>query len=432
MGGKIIDISPNGIAKEVGISPGDEIISINGVLLKDIFDYKFLIQESFVKIVVKHKNEIIIYKIEKLPEEDLGITFESPIFDKVKRCQNSCIFCFIDQLPEGLRPSLYLKDDDYRLSFLYGNYITLTNIGEQELDKIVRYRLSPLYISVHSTQDDIRLKLVRNRKTLSLLDKLSYLIEKDIFLNIQIVLIPGINDQDVLEQTILDLFSFHGGIISVAVVPVGLTQYRKGLYPLRKFTKSEMLYTISQIEKFQSIFREKIGKGFVYLADEFYLEADYPLPNINYYDTFSQIEDGVGMSRIFIDEIKTILKKKKGEKKYKKIGSVTGKLGKKALNQIRPYVKKYLPNISLSLIDVENNFFGNSITVTGLLTGRDIINTLKFMKEKFDKILIPDIVLNSNDKFLDDMNKNTFLETLDLPISIIETTPESFLEGVLS
>ncbi len=432
MGGKIIDISPSGIAKEVGISPGDEIVSINDVLLKDIFDYKFLIQESFVNIVVRHKNETIIYKIEKLPEEDLGVTFESPIFDEVKRCQNSCIFCFIDQLPEGLRPSLYLKDDDYRLSFLYGNYITLTNIEEQELDKIVKYRLSPLYISVHTTQNDIRLKLVRNRKTLSLLDKLSYLIEKDIFLNIQIVLIPGINDQDVLEQTILDLFALHRGVISVAVVPVGLTQYRIGLYPLRRFTKSEMLYIISQIEKFQSIFRERIGRGFVYLADEFYLEADHSLPDTNYYDTFSQVEDGIGMSRMFIEEMKAILKEKKMEKKYKKIGVITGKLGKKVLEQILPYIKRYFPNVSLTLIEVENNFFGNTITVTGLLTGRDIVNTLKFVKEKFDKILVPDIVLNSNNKFLDNMDRNAFLKTLDLPISIIETTPKSFLEGVLS
>ncbi len=432
MGAKIVEVSSNGIAKEVGINPGDEIVSINNVKLRDIFDYKFLIQESFVEVVVKHENEFVTYKIEKFPEEDLGITFEGPIFDEIKRCQNSCVFCFIDQLPKGLRPSLYLKDDDYRLSFIYGNYLTLTNIKEEELKRIVEYRLSPLYISVHSTENDIRLKLVRNRKTLSLLDKLSYLVKNGISLNIQIVLIPNLNDGKVLEKTVWDLFNLHKGIISVAIVPVGLTKYREGLFPLRKFTKEEMLYIISQVEKLQKFFREKIGRGFVYLADEFYLESGYPLPELDYYDTFSQIEDGVGMSRVFIDEVKDLLRERNKRYMNRKVGIVTGKLGKKVLEKLFPYIKKSFSHVSLSFIEVENSFFGKSITVTGLLTGRDIINTLKTIKGKFDRILIPDVVLNSDNKFLDDMDKKAFLSVLDMPIFIIDTTPRSFLENILS
>ncbi len=430
MGAKITKVFPGGIGDELGIEEGDEIISINDNPLKDIFDYQFFIQESQVEIVVKHKNRLELCKIEKLPEEDLGVQFESPIFDGIKKCQNSCIFCFIDQLPKGLRPSLYLKDDDYRLSFLYGNYITLTNISEEELKRIIKYRLSPLYVSVHSTIGEIRLKLIRNKKALSILEKLSYLINNGINLNIQIVLIPDINDGKVLRKTIQDLFELERGIISLAIVPVGLTKYREGLYPLRKFRKEEIVSLIAEVEEFQKRFRKKIGRGFVYLADEFFLDADIELPQIEYYDTLSQIEDGVGMTRFFIEETKRYLKEMKKIRTKKKIGIITGVLGKKALERITPYIYDYLPGLELSFIEVKNEFFGENITVTGLLTSGDIRRTIESIREDLEKVFIPDIVLNDERVFLDDVKEDEFLKSFDTPVYFINTSPKALLENL--
>ncbi len=430
MGAKISKVYKGGIAYSLGIGIWDEILSINDKPLKDIFDYKFLIQDDYIRLKINHRGDIREYEIEKLPEEDLGVEFEDVIFDGIKRCQNSCIFCFIDQLPKGLRNSLYIKDDDYRLSFLYGNYITLTNIKEEDLEKIINYRLSPLYVSVHSTIDKVRLGLIRNKRALGIFEKLSYLVENGILLNIQIVLIPTINDKDVLRKTLWDLYKLRKGILSVAIVPVGLTRYREHLYPLRKFEKDEILDLISEIEGFQKRFRNEIGKGFVYLADEFYLSANLPIPDAGYYDEFTQVEDGVGMARLFIDDIKKYLRKKGVCRSLKKrIGLVTGVLGEKALFYILPDIRQYYPDIEFSIIKVKNEFFGEDITVTGLLTAQDIESEIERNKDDFDKVLVPNIVLNEEEKFLDDVHKEEFIRIFRGFVDIVDISPD-FLETI--
>lgn len=430
MGAKIIKIYPNSIAEAIGLDVGDELISINGDCIRDILDYKFMIQEYMIDLKVKKLDKIENYRIEKLPEQDLGIEFDGPIFDKIKKCHNSCIFCFIDQLPKGLRTSLYQKDDDYRLSFLYGNYITLTNLRKEDITKIIRYRLSPLYISVHSTVDNVRVKLMRNRKALSIIEKIAYLTENNISLNIQIVLIPDINDGWILEKTILDLYKFQKDIISVAIVPVGITRYRENLYPIRSFKKDEITMLISKIEEMQKRFRSEIGRNFVYLADEFYLSFDQDLPSIEEYDTLAQIEDGVGMSRLFIEEAKNYLNNIDICINENRIGFITGVLGAKVLKKIMPFIKKRFPHTEFIIIEVVNEFFGEKITVTGLLTAQDIINKLKKYKNKITKVFLPNIILNSDEKFLDDIEFREFRKRIEIPIEIIDISIASVLENV--
>lgn len=279
----ISQVKRGSLAQKAGLQKGDEILQINGREIKDIIDYRFLIADEILNIRVKTKDgQERVLTIEKDFDEDLGIEFENPLIDGIMRCKNKCIFCFVDQMPKGLRPSLYIKDDDYRLSILEGTYITLTNLQDKDLDRIISMRLSPLYISVHATDGNVRKTMLRNKAAEKIMDHLKFLKENGVFFHTQIVLCPGVNDKDVLERTLEDLFSLYPTVQSIAVVPVGITKYRKGLYPLRRFTQMEAQEITDRIEELQSENFKRFGTRLVFAADEFYeiAKKDFPLPKL--------------------------------------------------------------------------------------------------------------------------------------------------------
>jgi len=398
---RIIKIEPNSIAEELGIQPGDDLVRMNGEEIRDELDLQFHTSSEELEIEIIQNGELVTFEIEKEYEEPVGISVE-PM--KIGACGNDCVFCFVDQNPEGLRKALYFRDGDYRFSHLYGNYNTMTNVGPNALERIVRQRLIPQYISVHSTDLEVRKKLMRLRKDDHIMDKLRYLSDNDIWMHTQVVLCPGINDWPSLDKTVEDVYSFTPAVKTMAIVPVGLTSHRLGLTKLTQVDKDYALRMIDWVYGKQKQFRAETGTNWLYLSDEWFLVAGIPVPDEEWYDGYPQLENGVGMVRDFIEETRNevkSLKSKKHLEEKKRLTLATATLASGFMKEeIVPILQK-VPNLEVDLEVVVNSLYGPDVTVTGLLSGQCFKKHFA-EKEASNLLLLPPNVLNEDDIFLDD------------------------------
>lgn len=373
----VTSVMPDSIAEEVGIEINDVLLSINGEEIVDIIDYRFLAaDEEIVLEIEKPSGEVWEYEIEKEYGEELGLEFGGGIMDKAKRCSNNCMFCFIDQLPKGMRETLYFKDDDSRLSFLQGNFVTLTNMKDEDIERIIRYRISPINISVHTTNPELRVKMLGNRFAGKVYDRIQRLADAGIEMHCQIVLIPDVNNGEELRKTIKDLHKLYPSVANIAVVPIGVTKFRDGLVKVKTFNKETAKAELEMVADLQKEFIKQNNDPFVRMSDEFYIVSEVDLPEENFYNGYEQIEDGIGMVRCFREAINNTIidldKKAKGN-----FIIATGKLAFKEINDGVNKIMNANKNIKIEAFEIINNFFGETITVAGLLTGRDIINQLK-------------------------------------------------------
>ena len=448
----IIDsIEPGSIAEEMELEPGDELISINGQEIGDVFDYHYLIHDEYLVALFKKVNgEEWELEIEKDYDEDLGIEFENGLMDDYKSCQNKCIFCFIDQMPKGMRETLYFKDDDSRLSFLQGNYVTLTNMKEADLQRIIDYKLEPINVSVQTTNPELRCMMLHNRFAGDALKKIDTLYKGDIHMNGQIVLCKGVNDGAELERSISDLTKYLPYMESVSVVPVGLSKYREGLYPLEPFTKEDATAVLETIHKWQDKCMESHETHFVHASDEWYLLAEQPLPDEDNYDGYIQLENGVGMLRLLIDEFHDALELLEQDmadeevpedmlpdtKNEHHVTLATGKLPAPFIAELAEECERRFPNYHIDVVEIRNDFFGEMITVSGLLTGQDILVQLKELKDAGklgERVLLPCNLLRSGEEtLLDDMTVTELSEALDVQIDIVGSGGAELLNCMLN
>lgn len=443
----VIDrIEPGSIAEEMEIEPGDILLSINGKEIEDVFDYHFLINDDYLEVLIqKPDGEQWELEIEKEYQEDLGIEFENGLMDDYKSCHNKCIFCFIDQMPKGMRETLYFKDDDSRLSFLQGNYVTLTNMKEKDLQRIIDYKLAPINISVQTTNPELRCKMLNNRFAGEALKKIDLLYEAGIEMNGQIVLCKGVNDGAELERSISDLTKYLPYMESVSVVPVGLSKYREGLYPLEPFTKEDAAEVLKTIHRWQQVCMESHGTHFIHASDEWYLLAEQELPKEENYDGYIQLENGVGMIRLLLDEFRAALQqllemRAKGNvpdellegAEEKHIRSLaTGYLAAPFIHQLAKECMEHFQNYDIRVYPIRNDFFGERITVSGLLTGQDLEAQLK-VQELGEKLLLPCNLLRSGEEvFLDDMTLGDLKTALQVEIDIVKSSGQDLLEAML-
>ena len=435
---KIISVQPGSIAEELEIAPGDVLLSVNGKEISDIFDYQYSCNEEYLTVLVrKPDGEEWELEIEKEYEEDLGMEFGEGLMDSYKSCRNKCIFCFIDQMPPGMRETLYFKDDDARLSFLQGNYITLTNMSEKDLERIIRYHMSPVNISVHTTNPELRCQMLHNRFAgLEALDKIEKLYDAGIEMNSQIVLCKGINDGKELDRSIEDLSRFYPYMQSLSVVPVGLTKYREGLAHLERFEKEDAVLVLGQIEAWQEKFLERLGTRFVHASDEWFLTAEREIPDADYYEGYGQIENGVGMIRSLEDEVMEALYEYERQgllpkEKEISVSLATGKLAAPVMEKLLGKINEHLPKLSYRVYMIENEFFGKDITVAGLLTGQDILKQLAG-KPLGDALLLPEALLRSGEEvLLDDFTITDLEKALQISIRIVQSDGESLLKQVI-
>ena len=411
MQGLISSVKHGSLAEAAGIKAGEGLTAVNGCAVQDIIDLSFLLADEVVELTLAaadgtERKVTITKKI----DEDLGLEFESAVFDKVQTCYNKCIFCFVDQMIPGMRKGLYVRDDDYRLSFLYGNFITLTNMKDEDFERIIKTHLSPLYVSVHATDPEVRCKMMNNRFAGELMEKLQRLFDAGITVHTQIVCCPGYNDGEVLKRTYADLRALAAMVETMAVVPVGLTKKRAHLTPLRLFTQDEAAEIVTMVTEWQKECRRSLGKSFVYLGDEFYILAGMPLPQAEWYDGFPQLENGIGLSRNFLEEWQEAQKIKPVK------GSVNSVIpvGTSAFKVLQPIIEEFNAQTGMQhrLVAVENEFFGSSVNVTGLLCGHDILQAVRGA----ESVILPEVVLNSDDLFLDDMSYAEFCKACGVPV----------------
>lgn len=433
---KIYSILPDSIAQEVGICVGDFLLKINGEEIGDIFDYRFLTANENIIVEIEKPDEgIIEYDIDKDEYEDLGLDFENDLIEDTKTCSNSCIFCFIDQLPRNMRDTLYFKDDDSRLSFLTGNYVTLTNITDDDLRRIIKYKMSPINISVHTANPMLRVKMLRNKNASSILEKIQMLTDAGIEVNCQIVLCNGINDGQELDNSIEALGNMYPSIKSISIVPVGITKFRDKLYPLEKYNKDLSLKVIKQVNSWQSVFLENNGSRVVYLADEFYIMANTDIPSYDEYEDFPQIENGVGLIASFKREVEEFLQdntKDFFENSGDAISIATGVSAYETIYNTAVALESKCPDLKIKVYPVINKFFGDLVTVTGLLTGQDIIKQLTG-KPIGNRLLISRSTLKANTEiFLDDLTVADIEDALRVKVQIVENSGEDFIKKVLN
>ena len=456
----IKEVLPGSIAEECGMEPGDAIIKINGEEVLDSLDYRYMMaDEELVITVLSKQGEEVEVEIEKDFDEDLGVEFENPFMDEYRSCSNKCIFCFIDQMPPGMRETLYFKDDDARLSFLQGNYVTLTNMSEQDLDRIIRYHLEPINISFQTMNPELRCKMLNNRFAGDALKKADRLFEAGIAMNGQIVLCKNVNDGKELDYSIEQLMKYIPVLESVSVVPVGLSKYRDGLYPLEPFTKEDAKRVLAQIHGWQAHCMAAFGTHFVHASDEWYLLAEEELPTEDNYDGYLQLENGVGMLRLFEDEFDEALdylkedvkedptlakilyprcfdesKAENGQPSYEDKRIVTVATGKSAYDMLIRLSEKIMnefPQIQVNCHAIRNDFFGEQITVSGLITGGDLIAQLKDA-ELGEVLLLPENMLKCNeDVFLDDVTISAVENALQVKTDIVKSSGQAFLFKVL-
>ena len=430
-GHRIARVKEGSIAEELELEAGDVLLQINDQVVEDVFDYEFLCRDTYLEVVIrKADGEEWLLEVEKGEEEELGMEFESSLMSDYRSCTNKCIFCFIDQMPPGMRDTLYFKDDDTRLSFLQGNYVTLTNLKDKDIDRIIRYRLGPINISVHATNPELRKKMLHNRFAGELLHKIDRLYEAGIEMNGQIVLCKGINDGAELERSLADLSKYVPVMESLSVVPVGLTRYREGLYPLEPFEKEDACAALEIIEKWQQKFLADYGIRFVHASDEFYIVAERPIPPEEEYEGYIQLENGVGMVRLLLDEVTEALSRLEPDDRQVHVSSVSGLLVAPFLQQISEQIQGRFPNVRLDVHPITNHFFGERITVTGLITGQDLIAQLKG-KDLGEKLLIPINMLRSGETvFLDDITVAEVETALQVPVDIVKSSGQALVSAV--
>ena len=428
----IASVLEGSIAEEMGIEPGDSLIKINNETVEDVFDYRFFIDDTYLEVLIKKANgEEWLLEIDKDYDEDLGIEFESSLMDEYRSCHNKCIFCFIDQMPKGMRDTLYFKDDDSRLSFLQGNYVTLTNMKDKDIDRIIRYHLAPINISVQTTNPELRCKMLNNRFAGKALKQIDKLYEAGIEMNGQIVLCKGVNDKEELERSIRDLSKYAPYMQSVSVVPVGISKYRDGLYPLEPFTKEEAEEVIDCIESWQKKMYAEYNLHFIHASDEWYLLAERELPEEERYDGYLQLENGVGMMRLLQTELEEGYLNMKGDDRSHKVTVATGKLAAPMLDAAAERIMQSFPNVKINVVAIRNDFFGENITVAGLITGQDIIAQLKG-KELGDVLLLPIAMFKSGEEILlDDLTREDIEKALQVKVNIVKSSGQDFIDAVL-
>jgi putative radical SAM enzyme (TIGR03279 family) len=429
----IKSIAPGSIAEEMEIQPGDKLMRINDHEIKDVFDYHYAVNDEYLVLLIqKPDGEEWEIEIEKDYDEDLGIEFEEGLMDSYRSCRNKCSFCFIDQMPPGMRETLYFKDDDARLSFLQGNYITLTNMTDDDIDRIIFYKLSPINVSVHTTNKELRCKMLKNRFAGEALDKIKKLYDAGITMNGQIVLCKGVNDGEELERTIHDLAVYIPHMQSVSVVPVGLTKYRDGLEKLDKFEKDDALEVVGIIQRWQKILYDAYGTRFIHASDEFYLTAELPIPDGENYEGYLQIENGVGMVRSLMDEFKEAYEPLVGDDRNNTLSIATGVLAAPIIQDLVHKINIKYPNIYINVYTIVNEFFGTNITVAGLLTGTDIMNQLNG-KDLGSNLLIPEALLRDGEEvLLDDFTVHDMENTLQTKIRIVQSDGKSLIDAILN
>ena len=437
MAATVMSVEPGSYAEKHGIYPGCALLKINGHEIVDVLDYRFYMMEDTLKVSFKTpEGQIKLTKIEKDDEyDDLGIEFETYLIDKQHSCNNKCIFCFVDQLPKGMRDSLYFKDDDSRMSFFYGNYITLTNLSDEDIDRIIEMHISPVNVSVHTMNPKLRCMMMNNRFAGDSLRYLYKLAEAGISINTQLVLCPGINDGDELVYSINELYKLYPSVQSVACVPVGLTKHREGLYELEPYTRYKAKKVIETIDNLSERFKAETGKRFCYAADEFYLTAELPIPEEEYYDGYPQLDNGVGLLRLFETDVYDALSEEAPVFLENKVifSLVTGKAAESFIRSMSCAIETLFGRkLQVNVYGIENVFFGHDVTVTGLLTGEDIIRQLKG-KDLGSILLLPKVLLRSGETvLLDDVTVEDIERELGVPVCIIDNDGYEFTKTIIS
>lgn len=431
-------VEEGGIAEEMGIEPGDRLLEINGETVEDIFDYQYMIEEEYVEVLIaKPSGEEWLLEIDKDYEEDLGVTFDNGLMDDYRSCTNKCIFCFIDQMPKGMRETLYFKDDDSRLSFLQGNYVTLTNMSEKDVDRIIKYHLSPINISFQTTNPELRCRMLHNRFAGESLKKVDRFYEAGIQMNGQIVLCKGFNDGEELERSIRDLSKYLPHLQSVSVVPVGLSRFREGLEPLEPFTREDARRVLEQIHRWQEKLYPEYGLHFVHASDEWYILAGEELPREESYDGYLQLENGVGMIRLMLEEFEDALARlEEPEALENRIlkgtySSVTGQIAYPYIRRMADRLMERFPEVKIQVFPIRNDFFGERITVTGLLTGQDIIAQLKG-RDLGEILYLPENILRSGERvLLDDITVEDLAGALQVKTDIVKSSGYDFVDAFI-
>ena len=427
---KISAVTPHSAAERAGIRAGEELVALNGNKIVDVLDYRFYQLETHLDVKVTGEDGERIVKVVKTEYEELGLEFDTYLMDKERSCKNKCIFCFIDQLPKGMRETLYYKDDDSRLSFLFGNYITLTNLTQHEIDRIIKMHISPVNISVHTTNPELRCKMMNNRFAGESLKTMEKFAEAGLTLNCQLVICPTINDGDELKRSLNDLEKLN--VNTVAVVPVGLTDHRKGLYPLTPFNKESAEETLKIVEEFSDKCLEKHGRRMAFAADELYIMAEREIPEAEFYEDFACLENGVGLLSLLYDEFEFALEEKDADENLvRHITLASGESAAPYLQKLFDKLKNKFPNVRVNVVPVINDFFGHMINVTGLVVGRDLINTLKD-KDLGDKLIFSTSMLRSDgDLFLDDTSVDDVRKALNIEVVPTPNDGAQLLDEIL-
>ena len=431
-------VMPGSIAEELEIEAGDRLLTIDNTEIEDIFDYQFLVQDTYIEVLIEKPNgEQWLLEVDKDFDEDLGIEFENGLMDEYRSCHNKCIFCFIDQMPKGMRETLYFKDDDSRLSFLQGNYVTLTNMSEHDIDRIIRYHLAPINISFQTMNPQLRCKMLNNRFAGEALKKVDRLYEAGIAMNGQIVLCKGVNDGEELENSISQLTKYLPHLESVSVVPVGLSRYREGLYPLEPFTREDAREVLRSIHGWQEKIYREHGTHFIHASDEWYILAHEELPEEERYDGYLQLENGVGMTRLLLSEFARGREQLRRERQIpdmsvrEELSIATGRLAYPYIRRMAQEMTEDFPGLEIHVYAIRNDFFGEMITVSGLLTGQDILAQLQD-KPLGRRLLLPQNVLRSGETvFLDDLTLEELKNTLQVEINIVKSSGYDFIDAVL-
>lgn len=430
----IKEVKPRSLAEELDLQPGDELLSINGTSIQDVVDLQFALADEQIELEVKRADgDIWQIQVDKDYDEGLGVEWEHPTVDKIHLCHNKCVFCFVDQIPGQMRKTLNVRDDDYRLSFLHGNFVTLTNLKQSELDRIIRLRMSPLNISVHATNPKVRIRMVGNKRAGEILEQIEYLAAGGIEMNTQVVLCPGWNDGAELERTIEELAPFYPSVKTLSIVPVGLTKHRRKLHQMRGCTPDEARVVVNQVEAWQKKLRPELRASFVHAADEFYVLANRQVPRSEFYDDFSQTENGVGVIRTFLEELDEAMYSapKKPIVPGRKVGVVTSV---SAANTIQSSVEAIVPSQSLyyEVLPIVNRFYGNNVSVAGLLTGTDIVEQLSGKVAHLDTLLLPDIMLKDDEDIcLDDYRVEDIEHKLKVRVEVVPATGMGLVYGTL-
>ena len=433
----IKEVYPGSIAEEMGIEPGDVLLRINKQDIGDVFDYRYYIKDEYIEVLIrKADGEEWLLEIDKDYDDDLGIEFDNGLMSDYRSCSNKCIFCFIDQMPPGMRETLYFKDDDSRLSFLQGNYITLTNMSEKDVERIIHMQLAPINISVQTTNPELRCKMLHNRFAGDKLKFLDQLYEGHVEMNGQIVCCKGVNDGEELRRSIEDLSKYLPFMRSVSAVPAGITKYRENLYPLELYTKEEAGEVIDLIESYQKKFYDEYGLHFIHASDEWYITAERDFPEEERYDGYIQLENGVGMMRLFIEEFEEAVKHLEGKTLDRTLTIATGKLTYPTICQFAERLMKLYSGLVVHVYAIRNDFFGETITVSGLITGQDLVKQLLEYKEQGvdlgETLLIPSNMLRTGEEvFLDDMTVQQVEEALNMQLKAIEPGGRDFVDAVL-